>query len=206
MAVEVRLIRRSSTEETRDGVTRSARTGPQSRALKARGQTTKASPVRWGDSRAFQLDVVARLRPHLGNCSAIRLPDLGACHRASQSRFERLTQIKPPALPGDTYCHFYRAPDGRGDPGAGRRRGPRRLDLQLGGGSPGAADRPDDPVFAKKESATSASRRRQRVARLPVGAAAPRQGIKTSPKCQRESTAETYWAVFSEAWCFRATP
>src|ERR1700720_3286513 len=98
-----RLIRRSSTEETRDGVTRSARTGPQSRALKARGQTTKASPVRCGDSRAFQLEVVARLRPHLGNCSAISLPDLGACHRASQSRFERLTQIKPPALPGDTY-------------------------------------------------------------------------------------------------------
>ena len=26
---------------------------------------------------------------------------------------------------------------------------------------------------------------------MPVGAAAPRQGIKTSPKCQRESTAET---------------
>src|ERR1700692_3767339 len=70
------------------------------------------------------------------------------------------------------------------------RRAPRRLDLRPGGGSPGAADRPD-PAFAKKESATSASRRRQRVARLPVGAAAPRQGIKTSPKYQTESTAET---------------
>ena len=113
VAVEVRLIRRSSTEETRDGVTRSARTGPQSRALKARGQTTKASPVRCGDSRAFQLEVVARLRPHLGNCSAIRLPDLGACHRASQSRFERLTQIKPPALPGDTYSKQVAGPHRR---------------------------------------------------------------------------------------------
>src|ERR1700692_2970168 len=85
---------------------------------------------------------------------------------------------------------FLAARDVLGDPVARRRRAPRRLDLRPGGGSPGAADRPD-PAFAKKESATSASRRRQRVARLPVGAAAPRQGIKTSPKCQRESTAET---------------
>ena len=103
-------------------------------------------------------------------------------------------------------CHFYRAPDWRGDPVARRRRGPRRLDLRPGGCSPGAADRPD-PAFAKKESATSASRRRQRVARLPVGAAAPRQGIKTSPKCQRESTAETcvvraLWPA-SRAWIVR---
>src|ERR1700733_5480529 len=82
---------------------------------------------------------------------------------------------------------------------------PRRRDLQPGGGSPGAADRPD-PAFAKKESATSASRRRQRVARLPVGAAAPRQGIKTSPKCQRESTAETPNAVFTEPPTGAATP
>src|SRR6202521_4486305 len=52
-------------------------------------------------------------------------------------------------------------------------------------------DRRPDPAFAKQESATAASRRRERVARLPVGAAPTRQGIKTSPKCQRESTAET---------------
>src|ERR1700692_4011201 len=100
---------------------------------------------------------------------------------------------------------FLAARDVLGDPVARRRRGPRRLDLRPGGGSPGAADRPD-PAFAKKESATSASRRRQRGAPVPAGAAPPRQEIKTSPKCQRESTAETYWAVFSEAWCFRATP
>src|SRR6202051_1279138 len=78
------------------------------------------------------------------------------------------------------------------------RRAPRRLDLRPGGGSPGAADRPD-PAFAKTESATAASRRRQRVARLPVGAAPPRQEIKTSPKCQRESTAETGCCHFYEA-------
>src|ERR1700688_1170073 len=53
------------------------------------------------------------------------------------------------------------------------------------------ARRRRDPAFAKQESATAASRRRERVARLPVGAAPPRQGIKTSPECQRESTAET---------------
>src|ERR1700674_3453534 len=35
-----------------------------------------------------------------------------------------------------------------------------------------------DPAFAKTESATAASRRRR-----------PDKGIKTSPKCQRESTA-----------------
>ena len=50
--------------------------------------------------------------------------------------------------------------------------------------------------IVKKKSATSASRPRERVAlltdRLHVGAAPPRQGIKTSPKCQRESTAETH--------------
>ena len=104
VAVEVRLIRRSSTEETRDGVTRSARTGPQSRALKARGQTTKASPVRCGDSRAFQLEVVARLRPHLWEL-LLQFAYRTWVHVTGplESRFERLTQIKPPALPGDIF-------------------------------------------------------------------------------------------------------
>jgi hypothetical protein len=42
-----------------------------------------------------------------------------------------------------------------------------------------------EPAFAKTESATAAGRS------VAVAAAAPRQGIKTSPKCQRESTAQT---------------
>src|SRR6202162_2963416 len=67
-------------------------------------------------------------------------------------------------------------------------------------------DRRPDPAFAKQESATAASRRRERVARLPVGAAETRQGIKTSPKCQRESTAETPNVIFSEPPTGAATP
>src|SRR6202140_675746 len=63
-----------------------------------------------------------------------------------------------------------------------------------------------DPAFAKQESATAASRRRERVARLPVGAAPTRQGIKTSPKCQRESTAETPNVMFTEPPTGAATP
>src|ERR1700681_2276882 len=67
-------------------------------------------------------------------------------------------------------------------------------------------DRRPDTAFAKQESATAASRRRERVARLPVGAAPTRQGIKTSPKCQRESTAETPNVIFSEPPTGAATP
>src|SRR6202521_4284087 len=67
-------------------------------------------------------------------------------------------------------------------------------------------DRRPDPAFAKQESATAASRRRERVARLPVGAAETRQGIKTSPKCQRESTAETPNVMFTEPPTGAATP
>src|SRR6202140_1578852 len=63
-----------------------------------------------------------------------------------------------------------------------------------------------DPAFAKQESATAASRRRERVARLPVGAAPTRQGIKTSPKSQRESTAETPNVMFTEPPTGAATP
>src|ERR1700704_141307 len=68
------------------------------------------------------------------------------------------------------------------------------------------ARRRRDPAFAKQESATAASRRRERVARLPVGAAPPRQGIKTSPKCQRENTAETPNVIFTEPPTGAATP
>src|SRR6202162_3594936 len=67
-------------------------------------------------------------------------------------------------------------------------------------------DRRPDPAFAKQESATAASRRRERVARLPVGAAETRQGIKTSPKSQRESTAETPNVIFTEHPTGAATP
>ena len=64
--------------------------------------------------------------------------------------------------------------------------------------------------IVKKKSATAASRPRERVAlltdRLHVGAAPPRQGIKTSPKCQRESTAETHLRAVAIGVLRTATP
>jgi hypothetical protein len=102
---------------------------------------------------------------------------------------------KPPSRPPNVI--FTEPPTGAATPYLGAGAVPGGSILRPGGCSPGAADRPD-PAFAKKESATAASRRRQRVARLPVGAAPTRQGIKTSPKCQRESTAETPNVIFTE--------
>ena len=91
-------------------------------------------------------------------------------------------------------CHFYRAPDWRGDPVS------RRLDLRPGGCSP--ADRAGAIVAPIRHS-----RKRNRRRRPAGGAAAPpRQGIKTSPKCQRESTAETPNVIFTEPPTGAVTP